>query len=259
MLPIGPTYRSASAALIVILFIVSALPWLVSQSIGHSTLSGRKKKWIDELTKRVGLGNTPVKIWRTNHRNMNAMAIGFISPFRTLFLSDQLIEELPPKQLSMVLLHEASHLKRQHLPIRLICTVPIWLTAAAFSPWLEQHQGIASLTTVICMVLTLIVLRWVAHQTEYDADTEACRLAVHISKDLDGVPQTLCESSRELSRALLKVSRQRSIARKSTWMHPSVLTRIQNMRSHPHSEAKERGLTSESATRMQAELTSAAC
>ena len=259
MLPIEPTYRSAATALIVILFIVSALPWLVSQSIGHSTLSGKKKKWIDELTERAGLGNTPVKIWRTNHRNMNAMAIGFISPFRTLFLSDQLVAELPSKQLAMVLLHEASHLKRQHLPIRLLCTIPIWVTAAAFSPWLEQHQGIASLTTVMCVVLTLIVLRWVAHQTEYDADAEACRLAVRISRELDGVPQTLSESSRELSRALLKVSQQRSIARKSTWMHPSVLTRIQNMRSHPHPEAQERGLVAEAATRMQAELTSAAC
>ena len=89
MIPIEPTYRSAATALIVILFIVSALPWLVSQSIGHSTLSGSKKQWIDELTKRAGLGNTTVKIWRTNHRNMHAMAIGFNSPYRTLFLSDQ--------------------------------------------------------------------------------------------------------------------------------------------------------------------------
>ena len=93
------------------------------------------------------------------------------------------------------------------------------------------------------------MLRWVAHQTEYDADAEACRLAVRVSRELDGVPQTLSESSRELSRALLKVSQQRSIARKSTWMHPSVLTRIQNMRSHPYPEAQERGLVAEAATR----------
>ena len=188
MIPIEPTYRSAATALIVILFIVSALPWLVSQSIGHSTLSGKKKKWIDELTERAGLGNTPVKIWRTNHRNMNAMAIGFISPFRTLFLSDQLVAELPSKQLAMVLLHEASHLKRQHLPIH--CrTIPIWVTGAAFLHYntrdahnCDVHGADTDRASMGCA------------QTEYDADAEVRRLAVRISRELDRVPQTLSES-----------------------------------------------------------------
>ena len=54
------------------------------------------------------------------------MVAGFVPPLRTLFLSDRILDELPSKHIAMVVLHEAAHLQRYHVPIRMIAVLPAW-------------------------------------------------------------------------------------------------------------------------------------
>ena len=231
LLPLNASYASALNLGLVLIFIALILPWVAGRFIETQPIGSEQLAWIQKITKATGLPNLEIAIWNTRGRTMNAAVIGFVSPFRKLIISDRLASELTQKQLSMVILHEAAHLKRKHLPLRMVSIIPIWGAAAAMAPWFEHSPWYAPTASLACIVSTLVTLRWVAHHTEYDADLEACRLAVEVSKTVDEVPSSRSEASRELCRALLMVTAHRSAAKKSTWMHPGVMARITTMRT----------------------------
>jgi len=231
VLPLHESYAAVLNIGLVILFILLVLPWIAARFMDTKPVNGPDHQWITHLTQAAGLGPIDIAIWNTNKRNMNAVVIGFISPFRKLLLSDRIVEKLPRKQLAMVILHEVAHLNRRHLPLRMLSIIPIWTTAAAISPWFETSQWFAPTGSVCCIILTMLTLGWVSHRTEHDADLEACRLAASLSEHVDDLPASFEEAGRELSRALLEVTNERTVARKSSWMHPGVLARINTMRA----------------------------
>ncbi|MCH1494643.1 MAG: M48 family metalloprotease [Rubripirellula sp.] len=231
-LPLHDSYAAILNIGLVVIFLILVLPRTAVRFMDTTPIDGVDKKWIKGLTQAAGLGQIDVAIWNTNKRNMNAVVVGFVPQFRKLLLSDQLIERLPRTQLAMVILHEAAHLKRRHLPLRMLSIIPIWGTAAAISPWFETTQWFAPTGSISCILLTLLTLRWVAHRTEHDADIEACRLATSLSDQFNELPDSFEQAGRELSRALLEVTSERTSSRKSSWMHPGVLARISTMRAN---------------------------
>lgn len=232
ILPLHDSYTAVLNIGLVVIFLILVLPWTAVRFMDTTPIAGVEQKWIKGLTQAAGLGKIEVAIWNTNKRNMNAVVVGFVSPFRKLLLSDQLIERLPRTQLAMVILHEAAHLKRRHLPLRMLSIIPIWGTAAAISPWFETSQWFAPTGSISCILLTLLTLRWVSHRTEHDADIEACRIAASLSDQFNELPDSFEQAGRELSRALLEVTSERTSSRKSSWMHPGVLARISTMRAN---------------------------
>ena len=231
LLPLDSGYAATLTFGLVILFITLVSPSIASYFIDTEPLDNEQKQWVNHLTNAAGLGKIQIAVWNTNLSSMNALVVGFVSPFRKLLISDALVAALPRKQLAMVILHEAAHLKRKHLPIRMASIIPIWLVAAGIAPWFQNNAWFAPLASLICVILTIMTLRWVAHHTEHDADLEACRLAAKIGTLIDDIPTNQAEAGRELSRALLTITSERASAKKTSWMHPGVLARIQAMRA----------------------------
>lgn len=232
LLPIETMYASILSLVLVAIFIAIASPWLAFAVIKSEPLDEANSQWIEPLLRNAGLPKIRIAVWKTHLSSMNALVIGFIAPFRTMLISDKLLAELPREQVAMVLLHEAAHLKRKHLPFRMASIIPIWASAAGIAPWLQNEPWFGPVSGLVCILLTLAILRWVAHQTEYDADIEACRLADKTGPILDNFPVNQKDASRALSRALLAVTSDRASARNSSWMHPGVFNRIRSMRAN---------------------------
>jgi Zn-dependent protease with chaperone function len=158
------------------------------------------------------------------------MVAGFVPSIRSLLLSDRLLDELPQDQIAMVVLHEAAHLRRKHVPIRMLSVLPAWAAGAALTKIAGENEWAMILGSIAGILLTLMILRIVAYRTEYDADVQACRLAVEIAPNVDRVPGTYEEAADALSAALLRVTFDQPAGRKATWLHPGVTDRIDFMR-----------------------------
>jgi Zn-dependent protease with chaperone function len=158
------------------------------------------------------------------------MVAGFVPPLRTLLLSDRLLDEMPRSQIAMVVLHEAAHLRRRHVPMRMAAIVPAWGVGALVSRAASDHTWGMILGSVVGIVLTMAILRWVAYRTEFDADVQACKMAESIGGKIDHVPASFGEAANSLAAALTRVTHDSPSSRKATWLHPSVADRIDWMR-----------------------------
>ncbi|MEZ6087768.1 MAG: hypothetical protein R3C05_07045 [Pirellulaceae bacterium] len=82
--------------------------------------------------------------------------------------------------------------------------------------------------------MTAIVIRLVAHATEYDADQAACEMATRLSDGLpEGlaavVPSTTADAAKVLAYGLILVSGNDDAARRAGWMHPSLIDRVRRL------------------------------
>ena len=154
------------------------------------------------------------------------MIVGFIPSFRTLLISDRLMNELPRPQLAMVVLHEVAHLKRFHVPLRMLSIVPAWLLGGLITRIAEGHSWAIAAGSGVSIAMTLVILRLAATRTEFDADLQACNMAVRVSQLVKDVPSTYDEASRAMEEALRRITLESHSARKASWLHPSVSQRI---------------------------------
>jgi Zn-dependent protease with chaperone function len=230
LLPIDRDTAGWITAASVLVLVPVALPWLVRHLFKTKRLDESTESWIGELMREVGLGRTRMARWDTGGQAFNAMVVGFVPPLRTLIVSDRLLDHLPRTQVAMVVLHEAAHLKRKHVPIRMLAILPAWGVGALLSHLLADNDWAMVIGSAIGIVLTMLILRLVAYRTEHDADAEACRMAERIAGRVEHVPtdyQAACET---LSSALLRVTFDHPACRKATWLHPGVDDRIEFMR-----------------------------
>ena len=216
----------------VLLFVPLGLPWMIRRLFKTSTLDGSMGDWVAEVMESVGLGRTRMARWDTGRSAFNAMVVGFVAPLRTLLISDRLLDELPRSQIAMVVLHEAAHLKRRHVQIRMLAILPAWGVGATISEAFAPHDWAMVAGSIVGILLTMLVLRWVAYRTEHDADIQACRLAGQIAGQVDDVPTTYEEACEVLAAALKRVTFDQPSCRRGTWLHPGVEDRVAEMRRH---------------------------
>jgi len=94
---------------------------------------GPLREKLEKAAGRFGFRPRAIRIWRTGGMVANAAVAGFVRPLRYVFVSDGLIEELDPDELTAVLGHEAGHVRHRHLILRVLAMfLPfcLWLTAA---------------------------------------------------------------------------------------------------------------------------------
>jgi Zn-dependent protease with chaperone function len=206
------------------------LPWLIRHLFKTSPLSQPTDLWIRQLMTAAGLRRTRAVRWNTDGRTFNAMVAGFVPPLRTLLVSDRLVDELPRQQIAMVVLHEAAHLRRRHVPIRMLALLPAWGAGVLVTKIAGQQSWAVAAGSVVGILLTMLILRIVAYRTEHDADVQACRLAAEMSGQVEDVPATYEHASEALSAALLRVTFDHPAGRKATWLHPGVAERVAWMR-----------------------------
>lgn len=232
LLPVSRDVAGWITVGMLLLIVPLGLPWMIRHLFKTSRLDEPAERWIAQLIDAAGLGRTRAVRWDTERRAFNAMVVGFVPPLRTLLVSDRLLDELPRSQIAMVVLHEAAHLKRRHVPIRMLAILPAWGVGAAVSRLAGEHDWAMIGGSAVGILLTLVILRMVAYRTEYDADVQACRMAARIAPHVDHVPPTYEKACEALSSALMRVTFDQPSCRKPTWLHPGVADRIDCMRRH---------------------------
>ena len=218
----------------ILLFIPLVLPLLIRHLFKTAPMNPHQQQWIGELMVAAGAGRTRAVRWDTGSTQFNAMVAGFVPPIRTLFLSDRLLDELPTSQIAMVVLHEAAHLKRRHVPIRILAVLPAWIGGTMVTSFVQNYAGYPqwsmAIGSVVGILMTMGILRLISYRTEYDADVTACRMAEELASQFDQLPQDFASASDALSAALIRVTFDHPSSRKATWLHPSVADRIACMR-----------------------------
>ena len=231
-LPIGEASAAIITTILLLLFVPLGLPWLIRHLFKTRHLDTETEQWVDEIMSAAGLRRTRIVCWQTGNRSFNAMVAGFVPPLRTLLISDRALNELPRSELSMVVLHEAAHLRRYHVPLRMLTIVPGWLLGGCVTRLGEEHSWAMAAGSGIAIVMTLITLRIAAIRTELDADVQACHMATRIADRVPNVPRCYDDASDALSNALLRITVESPSARKASWLHPGICQRLANMRSH---------------------------
>lgn len=226
VLPLHQTGKSMVTLVAVGLFIPIALPWLVRRLFQTEPMGEVHSVWVPDLMRRAGAGGTKVVRWNTNGNSFNAMVAGFLPPVKSLFISDRILDELPDEQIAMIVLHEAAHLKRFHVPLRMVAVIPAWLAGLMITRVGGGQSWAMAAGSVVGVLLTLLILRLVAYRTEHDADRVACRTAVELSNEFEQLPKTHQQASEAMGAALLRVTQDHPASQKPTWLHPGVQQRI---------------------------------
>ncbi|WP_372724797.1 M48 family metalloprotease [Novipirellula sp.] len=229
-LPISESQAGWVMGISLVVFLGAGMPWLVSRLFKTCPLASDTEIWVANVLSAAGLRRTKMVRWQTEGNSFNALITGFVPPLRTLLLSDRLLDELPREQVAMVVLHEAAHLRRRHVPLRMFSILPAWAVGAMVTHFAGEASWAMVAGSVVAIALTLVMLRWVAYRTEFDADVQACRFAEQIASSVEGVPSTYTAAAETLSRALIRVTADHPAARKPTWLHPGVVDRIECMR-----------------------------
>lgn len=229
-LPIGDRAAALAIPIAACIFVVVGLPWLLRIVFTTEVMQPEDEQWAATLLDEVGLGPLRIRRWDTGGRTFNALVAGFIPRARSLMVSDRLLDELPRPQIAMVILHEAAHLRRRHMPMRMLAAVPAWALGYAVTRFAGDAVWASVAGSVVGITLTLALLRWVAYRTEYDADLTACRMAAAMAGRVGDVPATGADASMVLATALRRVTHDSPSAQKATWLHPSVDQRVDCMR-----------------------------
>lgn len=230
LLPLSPEISAMAIPLASIVMVLAGLPILTRWIFRSGEMSEERRRWYASLIQSSGGGRIGVTRWDTGSMSSNALVAGFVPPWRRLWITDRIEDELPRSQIAMIVLHEVGHLRRRHMPLRMLALLPAWavglLTTRALEPWaMAEAVGLA-----IGLLATLIALRLVSHATEYDADAWACRAAAMMGGEIEGVPASMQEAAESLSMALRRVTLGADPS-KSTWLHPSVDCRVDRLRN----------------------------
>ena len=230
LLPVSGQTTGWITAAIMIVVVPLGLPWLVRTLFKTEPLDGETECWVGSLLTESGLGKTKAVRWNTGGRSFNAMVAGFVAPLRTLMVSDRLLDELPRQQVAMVVLHEAAHLQRRHVPLRMVSILPAWAVGAAVTQIAGDRSWATALGSAAGILLTMLILRIIAYRTEFDADVQACRMAAAIDGRVADVPNSYEQAAETLGWALMRVTLDHPSSRKPTWLHPGLSDRLDCMR-----------------------------
>jgi STE24 endopeptidase len=182
-----------------------------------------------------------VLVWQTDGRVTNAAVSGFLPQLRYVFLTDRLIEVLDDDEIAAVLRHEAGHVVRHHLLLRMLCLglpVAVWASVGQVAP-----QAIEALTGALesaglslylqeCMLLpgavalyALVVLGGYCKRLEFQADLYASGLLTQSA-------ETIAARTLAFMRALTKITLSSGGSRtREGWLHPSIARRVSFLRA----------------------------
>ncbi len=253
-----PNWQTANWAWAVyvlpLMLLALALPWLLRWFFLATPLPpGELRQRLEAAARRAGVAVRDILVWNTGGRARNAAAVGFVPPLRYVFLTDALLERLAPDEVVAVFLHEAAHLRRRHLLVRLAAMcLPVALFLAvhaalgsplepaaaavtplgvsAAEPGIDFEPG-AIMLSAACVVGVLLALRQSSRICEHDADLWASRWmtaakAVHVP-DASGTASMIAALEQ------LEADRPKSRNR-VTWLHPNVRERIDFLRRAAH-------------------------
>lgn len=191
---------------------------------------------IEEVVTQHRLKVATIRVWSTSKQIVNAVVAGVFPWCRVILVSDAMFKQFQDDQLAAIVRHEAGHIRRWHLPLRMffiVLPLVIFLVAESIGQniahSLENAAALMSLTPEIVMptltvgycIYLVVVLTWLSHLMEFDADQYAMT-------KLSNNPHELCmESAEQLEEALLRFAElmPSQVDRKSFW-HPTIRQRL---------------------------------
>ena len=199
---------------------------------------GRLRRRLKATARRVDLRLREFLVWPTQHQIANAVVAGFFGPTRFVYFTDRLLDLLTEDELEAVLLHEAAHIRRRHLWLRmmlLLFPLAVWACIDAGRPqwsatlnqqW-EMVGGISIITTVAlplaaCLYAAVVLgatSRWLEHDADLFALSHQRRRPTE-----EATKETTGEAP--LIAALQKLAAITPDASRPSWMHPSLHQRI---------------------------------
>ena len=148
---------------------------------------------LEDLCRSTRLRYRKILIWRTGGMITNAAVMGFWGPLRYLLLTDALLEQMSPEEVTAVFAHEVGHITGHHLPYYGLFMVGLNLVIydclAMLSRFSVISQDGASGTVLQFTLLVAGIVGlfgWISRRFERDADVRAI---LH-----NGCPEGSCQA-----------------------------------------------------------------
>lgn len=182
-------------------------------------------------SERLGIRCREFRQWNTGYRVLNAAVAGLVPAVRCVFFTDALLKHLDDDSIEAVFLHELGHIRRHHLPLRIMLLgLPLWLGGCVhvLVPsalvqisagnlgrfWNGQAAVTAMLLPCAITAYAVFVLGWYSRLLEFDAD-------LYVSEQK--MTPAFLDALESLARLSGEPVRQRS------WLHPSIYQRMQRL------------------------------
>ncbi len=188
----------------------------------------------ERLTKTANHARIRVRqilVWNTSNYFVNAAVVGFTGLFRYVLLTDALLERLSDDEIEAVFLHEAAHVRRRHLLLRVgLIGMPLLTWAIAtnqltMEAWTSSQVVTSWETALVSIAMPLLIgvycfaaLCWISPILEFDADLWASRFG----EDTDH-GNSRARYVQMLERLAIAGDIRRD---RRTWLHPSINDRI---------------------------------
>ena len=198
------------------------------------------------LAVKRGISLKDVLYWPTGRRSANAAVVGFLAPWRYVFLSDRLIDALSEDEVVAIFAHELGHLERRHLAKRVsalvapalatlfigqLCPFGTRISASGY-PLLPLPVWIEFLLALAAAASALWLLGHYAKRLEYEADWSGCAILAKYdanSANKEGRLSLLSTAVVRMATALAQLDAVAGGDDRETWLHPATRRRIAEM------------------------------
>lgn len=206
---IGVYHAAFAGALLVVLALV--LPFLLEHVWETAPLpEGAQRASVLALARDAGFGTPRLRVWRTGNQVANAAIVGLTSKSRTVLFSDQLLAQLPPRELAAVFAHEMGHAVRAHVPLFVAWVLVAFLFGdLAAQTFFADEPLLAGLVLLAFLAAWFVGFSWLSRRCELQADLHAL--------DLLGETHTLIAALERVG------GRLRDVA---GWRHFSIAERV---------------------------------
>ena len=223
--------------------LIVVLPQLLTSLWKTEPLAaGPLRDRLEQVLDNCHLHVRDILVWKTDRRMVNSAVSGVWSRMRYVLLTDGLLERLDADQVEAVLRHEAGHVARRHLLLRMLMLgvpVAIWFSIDRAAPhWIAQLSDTIALLGITPqwqsgIIVPLVIacygifgLGWYCKQLEFEADLFACGL----SGNRDTVDTTAATEA--FVGALYEITHDSGASRAHEgWLHPSIDRRVQFVRN----------------------------
>lgn len=250
-------YRFALVGLTAVALVLA--PWVLRVLLRTSRLpAGPIRERLEATARRLRLRYSDILLWHTHGGVANAMVAGPIPWVRYIFLSDRLLDALPPDEVEAVFGHEVGHVRHGHfffyilfIALSLFALAGLWeigltaalgdrvVTSADDVPFWIEWQEVPEIALVGAYMF--VAFGFLSRRCERQADLFGCRAVSCTNPHCSGhSPATvlapdgraLCPSGiRTFIRALDRVAAVNGISRGrpgwlQSWLHSTIARRV---------------------------------
>lgn len=210
---------------------------------------------LEAAARRLNLRYSDILLWNTHSGVANAMVAGPLPWVRYVFLSDRLIDTLPPDEIEAVFGHEAGHVRHGHflyyllfIALSLFAIGGLWATGLSLalgdmteSEWHGWEPWLLIPQVALIGAYMFVAFGFLSRRCERQADLFGCRAVSCTDPNCTGhSPETalapkgrgLCPTGiRTFIRALDRVAAVNGISRRKpgwlqSWLHSTIAKRV---------------------------------